>query len=437
MSPDTLPPTPTPTPPRLPAGSPVRRAFGWLVRHHVFGSLFIVVFATAVIAGQVADRTDFASSELARDVEERWGAPVVQPAPSLRYVQSGTIFTELKPLPFDKQHVQVQSRMNYRKRGLRYFSGFDFTLAADYAVVNREGHDIDVAFIFPIEVDKSQVLLSELQFLVNGAESDLDLGESGNRLVWTGRIPQGATSTFSIRYRARGLDSFIYKLDPALPARDVRLHLAVEGGENFDYPPQVLSATQVETGRGTVALDWGFQSLESGVNLGVILPSVEAYDVVVATMAGRAWVPFIALMALLAAFSIRHRRPLAFYESYLLAAAYGFFFVLLAYLAAFMNFYVAYGLATLGLGAAVVVYGKRLFPKERTALLAGTWGATLVVPTTAVILQGYTGLIYTLEILAALLGLMALSTRASVRALLSDLPPGGEPPLTPATQEAR
>lgn len=437
MSPDTLPPSPTPTPPRLPADSPIRRALGWLVRHHVFGSLLIVVFATAVIAGQVADRTDFASSELARDVEERWGAPVTQPAPSLRFVQSGTIFTELKPLPFDKQHVQVQSRMNYRKRGLRYFSGFDFTLSADYAVVNREGHDIDVAFIFPIEVDKSQVLLSELQFLVNGAESDLDLGESGNRLVWTGRIPQGATNTFSIRYRARGLDSFIYKLDPALPARDVRLHFAVEGGENFDYPPQVLSATQVETGRGTVALGWAFQSLESGVNLGVILPSVEAYDDVVATMAGRAWVPFLALLALLAAFSIRHRRPLAFYESYLLAAAYGFFFVLLAYLAAFMNFYVAYALATLGLGAAVVVYAKRLFPQEKTSHLAGTWTATLVVPTTAVILQGYTGLIYTLEILAALLGLMALSTRASVRALLSDLPPGGEPPHAPVTQEAR
>ncbi|HYO55482.1 hypothetical protein [Archangium sp.] len=434
MSPDTL--NLTPIPPRQP-DSPVRRAFAWLVRHHVFGSLFIVVFATAVIASQVADRTDFSSSELARDVEERWGAPVVQPAPSLRYVQSGTIFTELKPLPFDKQHVQVQSRMNYRKRGLRYFSGFDFTLSADYAVVNREGHDIDVAFIFPIEVDKSQVLLSELQFLVNGAESDLDLGESGNRLVWTGRIPQGATSHFSIRYRARGLDSFIYKLDPALPARDVRLHLAVEGGENFDYPPQVLSATQVEAGRGTVALDWAFQSLESGVNLGVILPSVEAYDDLISTMAGRAWVPFLCLMALLAAFSIRHRRPLAFYESYLLAAAYGFFFVLLAYLAAFMNFYVAYGLATLGLGAAVVGYAKRLYPEERTSRLAGTWGATLVVPTTAVILQGYTGLIYTLEILAALLGLMALSTRASVRALLSDLPPGGEPPHATVTQEAR
>ncbi|MCE9670380.1 hypothetical protein LY474_21500 [Myxococcus stipitatus] len=429
-------PTPTPRPPRTSEGT-LRTALRWLVAHHVFGSLLIVVFATAVIAGQVVDRTDFANSELAAGVEDRWGAPVVQPAPSLRYVHSGTIFTELKPLAFDRQHVEVQAKMNYRKRGLRYFSGFDFNLGAEYAVVNREGHDIDVAFIFPMEMDKSQVLLSELQFLVDGQEASLDLGESGNRLVWTGRIAKEATARFVIRYRARGLDSFVYKLDPALSARDVRVHLAVEGGDNYDYPPGVLSASEVRQSGDSVSLDWAFQSLESGVNLGVILPSEKTFDSMVARMAGRAWVPFLALVALLAALGLRHKRQLALHESYLLAAVYGFFFVLLAYLAAFMNFYVAYAVSALGLGAAVVAYARWLFPEEKPAVLAGLWGATLLVPTGAVILEGYTGLIYTLEILAALLGLMVLSTRAGVRAFLSDLSqPGGPPRAEPVSVPA-
>jgi hypothetical protein len=48
------------------------------------------------------------------------------------------------------------------------------------------------------------------------------------------------------------------------------------------------------------------------------------------------------------------------------------------------------------------------------------WIATMVVPTAAVIFTEYTGLIYTLEILAALLGVMALSIRADVRAFLQD-----------------
>src|SRR6185295_1367720 len=98
---------------------------------------------------------------------------------------------------------------------------------------------------------------------------------------------------------------------------------------------------------------WEFPSLESGVNLGVILPSMMTYDTIVSTMATRSWVPFLGLMAALAALGIRHRRPLAFYEAYLVAAAYVFFFVLVAYLAAFMNFYLAYAIGTVGIGAAV------------------------------------------------------------------------------------
>ncbi len=418
-------PTPASEPaPTKPSDWAPLRLFRFLKSHHLFGACFIVIVATAAIAVQVGDRTEFADSELVKDVESRWGAPVVQPAPSLRYVQSGSIFTELKPLSFEKQHVQVDAAMNYRKRGLRYFSGFDFSLVAQYAVVNREAHDIDVAFIFPIEVDKSQVLLSELQFKVDGKDSSLDLGDSGNRLVWTGRIQKGATAEFFIRYRARGLESFLYRLDPSLPARDVRLHIGVTGGDNFDYPASVLSATSVSQSNDAVTLDWAFPSLESGVALGVVLPSEKTFDQMVSAMASRAWVPFLGFLALLAALSLRHRRPLAFYETYLLAAAFGFSFVLLAYLAAFMNFYLAYGLSMSGMGVAVCLYLSRAFPDERRWVLGALWTAVMLIPTAAVILEGYTGLIYTLELLAALLGLMAASTAASTRAFFSDLRSG-------------
>jgi hypothetical protein len=385
---------------------------------HLLASTSIVVFATWVIAAQVEQRNDFAGSHVAQDVESRWGAPVAQPAPSLRYVQSGTIFTELKKLPFDRQEVKIDAKMNYRKRGLRYFSGFDFALTAVYQVKNTEPNDIDVAFIFPIELNKSQVLLSELKFQVDGEDAELDLGKGGNRLVWTGRIAKGQSTEFHIRYRARGLESFVYKLDPSLPARNVRLHVGVAGGENFDYPAGVLSASNVTQTRAGVALDWTFPSLESGVNLGVILPSEKTFDSIIATMARRAWVPFLAFAALVLLLSARHERPLLFYESWLLASAFGFTFVLLAYLAAFLNFYLAYAIALVGLGVAVVLYLQRLMPSERRETLWCIWVATMLIPTAAVILQGYTGLIYTLEILAALLGVMALSIRADVRTFL-------------------
>lgn len=394
----------------------------WLWNQHWAGALFIITFAVWVIASQVSSRTDFASTELAQDVESRWGAPVEQAAPSLRAVQSGTVFTELAPLALSQQQVAVAATMNYRKRGLAYFSGFDFTFEGTYVAENPQPYAIDVAFVFPIEVDKSQVLLSELAFVVDGAPSSLDLGERGDRLVWTGRLPVGGKTQFHIRYRARGLESFVYRLDPALQARNVTLNIDVIGGDNIDYPPYVLAASGRGGGDGHATLEWKYPSLESGVAMGVILPSVKKYDELMSTMAFRAVVPGAVFLLGLSLLSLRHRRKLLVWETYVAAAAFGFTSVLLAYLGAFLHFLAAWGVTMIAMGAAVVLYVSRLFPQERVHWLVGAWVATQVLPTLAVLLPGYTGLLYTLEILAGLLVVMTLVTRKEVRAFLSDRP---------------
>ena len=181
-----------------------------------------------------------------------------------------------------------------------------------------------------------------------------------------------------------------------------------------------ISLSEVRQSPGALSLDWAFVSLEAGVNLGVVLPSQQAWDTTISTMATRAWAPFLGLCALLFALGVRHRRSLKFYEWLLLSARFGFTFVLVAYLAAFMPFFVAWPLSVLGLGAAATVYLRHVFAEEKWKVLAGLWAATMAVPTLAVVAQGYTGLIYTVELLAALLGAVALSTRPAVRAYLDD-----------------
>jgi hypothetical protein len=406
-----LPPSP-PTTPR-----PARRRSKVLP---LIGGLIIVLGLTLVISVQVESRDDFANSELAAGVEERWGAPVDQPAPSVRAVPSGTVFTALEAMPLSQQHVTVDSRMNYRKRGLRSFSGFDFDFAGSYAVANTRPHDIDVAFIFPLEMDKAQVLMSDLRFLVDGQPAPLEMGDQRDRLVWTGRIDKGAQRQFTIHYRARGLDSFIYRLDPSLPANDVKLHVDVVGGDNFDYPKGALSATSVAQSRDRIGLDWTFSTLESGVSLGLQLPSLKTWDVIIAAMARRAWFPFLVLVAMLMALGVKHRRPFAFYETPLVATLFGFTFVVIAYLSAFLTFEAAWPLSVVGLGAAFVVWLSRLIPEEPKKTFVMMWVATMAVPTLAVVAQGYTGLIYTVELLAGLIGVLVLTTRRSVRVWLDD-----------------
>jgi hypothetical protein len=139
-----------------------------LVAQLVTGLVMVLVTAT-VISIQIRDRSSFAGSELYQDVVDRWGAPIVQAVPSVRAVESGSVFKTLESLPLEYQDVHVSAGMSYRKRGLVYFSGFEFTFQGRYQVTNNEAHDIDIAFVFPINLERNKVLLSDLTFTIGGS----------------------------------------------------------------------------------------------------------------------------------------------------------------------------------------------------------------------------------------------------------------------------
>jgi hypothetical protein len=390
-------------------------------RYHFWGSLIIVLFSALVISTQIADRHGFASGELHNDVLERWGAPIVQAAPSVRWVASGAVFNTLHALPLDGQTITVDADMNYRKRGLVYFSGFEFGFRGAYAVRNPRSHDIDIVFVFPVHVEKNRILLSDLAFRVNGEPTDIRLEEGADKLVWTGRLARGEEVAFEIEFHGRGLDSFAYLMDPALPARGFSLDIRITGGDNYDYAPGVVPAHTTLVANERIDLAWRFPSLESGVPVGVILPSETSFDSIIVTMVRRSSTTFVLLFAALVALSLHTGRQPLRHESYLIAAAYAFFFVLLPYLAAYVHFYVAYGIALLTVGGLLWYYLERIHTRTVRLPILAALAALLFLPTLAVILQGYTGLIYTLEILAGLGLVMLLTTRPTFRAMLQQL----------------
>lgn len=396
-------------------------------RFYLWGSGMILLVAVYVISAQVADRAGFANGRLRQDVMERWGAPIAQSAPSVRFVESGSIFNTLEPLPLDRQRVTLEAKMNYRKRGLVYFSGFEFDLRGQYAVTNPRPDEIDVVFVFPVEQAR-RIMLRDLSFSVNGEPAGIPLSETADKLVWTGRLAPGESATFEIAFRGRGLDSFRYVLDPELPVRNFELLIDIRGGQNFDYQAGVVPASSVETRDGHVALGWSFDALEAGFPFGVILPSEKSFDRVILTMIRRAWATFALFILGLVGLAIYHRRALTRVETYLASAGYAFFFVLLPYLAAYMHFYLAYAVTAGAMGGLLFYYLSRVYPKGAALQVAGLIAALLVAPTLAVVLERHTGLLYALEILAGLAVLMVLSMRPAVRAAMERLETSMEDP---------
>ncbi len=384
-----------------------------------WGSVVIVVLVTVVLARRIADRRGFADGELHRDVMERWGAPIAQPMPSVRFVPTGTVFNALEPLPLTRQEVAVDAAMNYRKRGLVYFSGFDFKFRGEFDTLNPFDRDVDVAFVFPIGLEKNKVLLSELAFTVNGAAAPVELGKEGDKLLWTGRLRPGEKLAFGVAFQGRGLDAFTYRMDPGAAVRNVGLTVDIRGGDNFDYADGVVPATRVERRGDVTRLAWRFDSLESGIPIGVVLPSERSFDAIISTFVGRSWAGFLLFFAGLAALFLHHGRPLRVHESYLFASGYALFFVLVAYLAAYVHFYVAWTASLAVIGGLLCGYAALLLPRGAWKPMAGLVIGCIVVPTLAVILQGYTGLIYTLEALALVAALMAASARPGALRVLA------------------
>jgi len=122
-----------------------------------------------------------------------------------------------------------------------------------------------------VQSQSNRILLSELEFLVAGEQEALPLDVSTDKLVWTGRRNVGESKEFDISFRGHGLDRFTYVMDPALVVRIFSLSVDISGGANFDYEFGIVPAHEVENTDDSVTLKCSFESLESGVPVGVSL----------------------------------------------------------------------------------------------------------------------------------------------------------------------
>lgn len=394
--------------------------FHIFLRCHLLVCLLIISVVIMVLPVQIRDRSNFANTELYNDVIERWGGPIIQSTPSIRYMETGTVFTELKTMPFSSQTITINTLMNYRKRGLVYFSGFDFDFNGKFSIINTKNTNIDLVFVFPINLEKNKVLLSDLNFYVDNTLTPINLSETRDKLIWTGRLKKEQAITFLITYTGRGLNEFTYVLDPDLPVKDFHLTAHVKGGVNYDYPYGVIPATTiVDTDRKNISLSWDYSSLESGVPVGLILPSEESYDAIITLMTQRSWVPFILFFSGIIGLFLFYKKPLPFYTAYLFAASYSFFFVLLAYLAAYLQFYTALSIAFLIIAAMLFLYTFFTLSKKAAFITLGLFVIYQLIPSMAVVLRGHTGLIYTVEILIGLCMLMVLVSREKIQNIIT------------------
>ena len=146
----------------------------------------------------------------------------MQPAPSIETkVPGSTRKIRLIPIAND---IDVDVQLEHRWKGLIWYSTYLVAFKGRYTIKNETGivQAARLHFSFPSQ----SATYEALGFYIDDHEHDVDIDTAeGIRRIIT--LAPGATRSFELRYRTRGLSSWHYRLAPD-SGRTKNLHLTVK-----------------------------------------------------------------------------------------------------------------------------------------------------------------------------------------------------------------
>jgi inner membrane protein involved in colicin E2 resistance len=401
---------------------------------------FLTVAAWATLGGTVAKRTVTSRRQLANSVEGLWGSAQTQLAPTLyltwpvtrlekseetdattkqtKWVTRQVHTWEKKPLVVSRSDIDVDLQLEYRKKGLMWFSFYTVAFRAEYEYIHeseQEG-DLVIAYRFPA----TNAIYDDFQFEVNGRRIDpqpstrsneRDDGIDGN-VKDRFRIAKGDAVRLLVAYRSRGLTNWCYSLgDEINQAKNFDLHLTTDFGD-IDFPAGTLSPTAKTPGGKGWALDWQFNNLVSSVKVGMTMPEKLNPGPFTEQLSFFAPVCLLFFFAWMFVITLLRKVDLHPMNYLFLSAAFFSFHLLFAYTVDHLDLVPAFLIASVVSVGLVVSYLRLVVGLRFAAVEAGVSQLVyLVLFSSAHFVKDYTGLIVTIGSIATLFIIMQLTGR--------------------------
>jgi hypothetical protein len=397
----------------------------------------VLVFGCASIAWLVlgavtSERSSGQRHELRGAVQDLWGSPQAQTAPSLAFrwdtartvtrqeigpdgvhevTETVTDSHEDRTIQLARSDIDVGLRSDLRRKGLSWYSLYDvdFGAAYHYRHEREEEGTLDVAFAFPT----ADGLYDGLVFTVNGRDFAHALDSTGAGLHASVPVSPGDDVAVAIAYRSRGLDQWSYAPTPGV-ARLESFRLAMHTSfDEIDFPPGTLSpSTRDRRADGGWDLAWTFDSIVTGHGIGMITPThVQPGELatVLSLSAPLSLFFFFLVIYVLATLRRIDIHPMNYF---LIAGAFFAFHLLFAYSADHLPVEGAFALSSV-VSVALVVSYLRLVVSPRFAAREASAAQVvyLVGFSLAHFWEGFTGLTVTVLAILTLFVLMQLTGR--------------------------
>jgi inner membrane protein involved in colicin E2 resistance len=388
--------------------------------------------AWAILGSTIFYRTYNAESGLSGHVASTWGTPQGQAPPSIarEWQEPKTVEVEeqgkkttrtesylrSEPVKIDASHVAATLHIDYRQKGLLWFSTYKVDFDGAYTFQNPTPREEE--FVIRLPFPAQQAVYDNVQLLLD--DKPLTVTFSGSQAVGQARLAAGAKSVLHAAYRSQGLDSWRYTFvrenadgsgKEISQARD--FHLLVKTDfSGFDFPDNSLSPSEKRQTANGWELEWNYQNLVSGFDIALKMPQ----KLQPGPLAGRIsyFAPvslffFFFLVFILSTLRGNDMHPMNYF---FLACAFFAFHLLLAYLADHISIHAAFVISSLVSIVLVVSYLRLVVDLRFAVVEAGlTQLIYLVLFSYAFFFEGFTGLTVTIGTILTLFVVMQMTGR--------------------------
>ncbi|MDZ7638096.1 MAG: inner membrane CreD family protein [Bryobacterales bacterium] len=395
--------------------------------------IFIYVctcIAWMILGGSVWQRTHDSSAGLRENVASIWGRPQTQIAPNAYYRKlvelpqsnEGDGATEARvereadrrprlesvPLPLQQSRVNVDLKLEHRRKGLVWYSTYGVAFSGAYRFENTSAEEQEVFVVFSLP--DGRALYDGFSAKLNGREVGADVANS--KLTVREKVPPGGTLELSAGYRSQGLDSWTYSLAKGASRVNDFLLVMNTNFDRIDFPDSGLSPGARRKTEGGWELRWEYASLLSGLNVAMAMPAkLQPGELVgrITFFAPVSLMFFFFLMFILTLLKNIDIHPMNYF---FLAASFFAFHLLLAYTADLIDIHLAFLISSavsifLVVSYLRVVVGMR-FALREAGLLQFLY---LVGFSYTFFLEGYSALCVTIASIITLYIVMQLTAK--------------------------
>jgi inner membrane protein involved in colicin E2 resistance len=389
------------------------------------GFIFVCTAAAwGILSATIFARSEGSGSGLRAKVEGIWGSEQVATPPLAEYfreerqkvtknvdnkeVQEVVMLQVAHPLPLESSHLTADVDLDYRQKGLMWYSTYAIGFSGDYVFRNNSGQAETITF--RLHLPSMQSIYDGLKFTLDG--ETLPVSNRKDYAEASAVLQPGVPAKLGVSYKSRGLGTWSYNFgDGVAQVRDFDLKLHTNFSD-IDFSDNALAPTAKQTAGSGWDLRWTYQDLVSGYRIALVMPERLQPGPLAGAISLFAPVSlFFFFFVMLLVTSIRQidLHPMNYF---FLAAAFFAFHLLLAYLVDHISIHWAFAICSLVSVFLVVSYLRLVAGLQFAAFVAG--GAQLVylvLFSYAFFFKGLTGLTITIGAIVTLFVAMQLTGR--------------------------